>query len=143
MKLLMNFISALCMGFFCMVATASDDVTLVGTWKGVAHGAIMGIDTHHEGKTMDQIKHVKTPFTTVIEKQEGRSFSGYHFSSHRRENMIGALRVDMKSGIAVDSDGIMLIDVIDKTHFELCYAHAPENSKQGSGVAACVEYTRQ
>ena len=135
--------AALCAAFFSTSAMAGGATHLIGTWKGAVHGAVIGVDTHHEGKNEQEVRFVRTEFTIVIDKVEGQNFSGYHFSRNRKEAIIGAVRSDMKSGVYVDGDGILLFELVSNDMLETCYAHAATHSKEGSAVVSCAELIRQ
>jgi hypothetical protein len=93
-------------GSISSAAFANDQLNLVGTWVGVANVAVLGVNPHHGTTNAEEVKFANTKFTFIIDKQEGRNFSGYRFSTNGHEDrFVGALRSDMKSGVMSDSDG--------------------------------------
>ncbi len=116
---------------------------VVGTWVGVTHAAILGVDPHHNTKDPNKIRFVKTEFTFVIDKQEGQNFSGYRISKNGlKDNFVGAFRSNMKSGVTSNSDGTRVFDMVGNDIMDSCYTHTiSANGK--STVAACNELKRQ
>ena len=135
MKLLTNIVSAFCMLSFCMVATASDDVNLVGTWTGTFNATVMGASAHHiaPNKKDKEIYFIKVPFTLVIDRQEGINFSGSIAFKNNKEVILGAITPDFQGGVMVDEKGTYTFKFIDPTTIQNCYTRIEKKSK----VASC------
>lgn len=134
--------SVLCAASLCSVATAESQRSLVGTWKGVSHTAVSGNANHHEKAGHSDVRFVRTEFTLVIEKDNGRNFAGYLNSQTHREQVIGAFSADLVNGVYVDLDGTAVIRRISNDLMQACYTHTVATSK-GTGVAACLDFERQ
>lgn len=115
---------------------------LVGTWKGESESIVLpGGNTHHPGKAKESAKGPRmssVPFTLVIDKQEGRRFSGTFSSPKHSETVIAVIS---RNGdiYLVDDDGYTIGNLISPTRLELCYM---KQSRTGR-VASCTEMTKQ
>ena len=114
---------------------------LLGTWVGVSNSAVIAGGNHHPGGTEDSVRFRHVEFKLVIDKQEGRNFSGKSTSSAYAEPFVGALRADLKRGVMADTDGTYDFSLISNSRMELCYAQPRTNG--ASIVAACIEYERK
>lgn len=129
--------------FLSIQADAADTINMTGTWVGIANVAVLGVNPHHKTTDPKEMRFVKTEFTFVIDKQQGQNFSGYSFSKNgAKDNFVGALRSDMKSGVMSDSDGVSAFQMIGKYLMDSCYTHTI-SSHGKSTVAACNELKRQ
>lgn len=129
--------------FLTGVAFASDAHNMVGTWVGVANVAVLGVNPHHNATAPKEVRFAKTKFTFVIDKQSGQNFSGYRFSKNgMRDEFVGAMRSDMKSGVISDSDGTREFRMVGKDLMDSCYTHTISASGS-STVAECNELKRQ
>jgi hypothetical protein len=116
---------------------------MVGTWVGVANVAVLGVNPHHNATTPKEVRFAKTEFTFVIDKQSGQNFSGYRFSKNGlRDEFVGALRSNMKSGVISDSDGTREFQMMGKDLMDSCYTHTI-SANGTSTVAECNELKRQ
>jgi hypothetical protein len=124
-------------------AFANDELNLIGTWAGVANVAVLGVNPHHETTDATEVRFVHTKFTFIIDKQQGRNFSGYRFSNNGHEDrFVGALRADMKSGVISDSDGTREFQMVGNDLMDSCYTHTISANGR-STVAECNELKRQ
>jgi hypothetical protein len=78
------------------------------------------------------------PFTLVIDKQDGRRFSGT-FSSARSSETVVAVIARNGTIMMADDDGYTLGTVIAPNRIELCYLRVSAASR----VASCTELTKQ
>ena len=126
-----------------LLATPAHAVDMVGTWVGVASVAVIGPNPHHDTTEVDEVRFANTEFTFIIDKQQGRNFSGYRFSKNGfKDNFVGAFRANMKSGVIADSDGTRTFDMVGDDLIDSCYTHTvAANGK--STVAECNELRRQ
>ncbi len=140
----LSIVSAVTLSSMAMtsVALADNHQSMLGTWKGTAHAAIIGQPKHHEQAEGSDARFLKTEFTLVVEKDNGRNFAGYLQSKSHKEPIVGAFRADMTNGVYVDSDGMAIITRLSKDRLEACYAHSMTMS-DGTNVASCIEYVRQ
>ena len=94
-------------------------------------------------RNAEEVKFTNTKFTFIIDKQQGRNFSGYRFSNNGHEDrFVGALRSDMKSGVISDSDGTREFQMVGKDLMDSCYTHTVSANGR-STVAECNELKRQ
>jgi len=129
--------------FLSGAAYATDTQNMVGTWVGVANVAVLGVNPHHNATDPKEVRFAKTQFTFVIDQQSGQNFSGYRFSkTGLRDEFVGALRSDMKSGVISDSDGTREFQMVGKDLMDSCYTHTVSASGS-STVAECNELKRQ
>jgi hypothetical protein len=71
---------------------------LLGTWKGESQSIVLGGSPHHPGQQADQPRLTSVAFTLVIDKQDGRRFSGTFSSARHSETVIAvyiALQYDL------------------------------------------------
>jgi hypothetical protein len=111
---------------------------LVGTWKGDSESIVLpGGNTHHPGKAKGP-RMSNVPFTLVIDKQDGRRFSGTFASPKHSETVIAVIS---RNGAIymVDDDGYTFGTLLSPTRLELCYM----KQSAGGRVASCTEMTKQ
>jgi hypothetical protein len=142
MQLIKYTAGALCALAMTATALAGNAIDLIGTWKGVSNTAVIGTDQHHDSSEKNNIQFFNNEFTIVIDQVKGRNFSGYLTTKNHKENLVGALKADMKRGVFVDTDGTATFEMVSQDVLELCYAH-PTSADRKSSVAACTEYKRQ
>ena len=114
---------------------------LLGTWVGVSNSAVIGGGNHHPGGTEDSVRFRHVELKLVIDKQEGRNFSGRTISPDYTEPFVGALRPDLKRGVMADKDGARDFNLVGNNRMELCYVQPRTNGS--SIVAACTEFDRK
>jgi hypothetical protein len=78
------------------------------------------------------------PFTLVVDKQDGRRFSGT-FSSPRGSEKVVAVIARGGQILMADDDGYTLGTVLAPNKIELCYLHVSKAAR----VASCTELTKQ
>lgn len=115
--------------------------SLVGSWTGEGIASVMGSGGHYPGSTDTTVEFKLFKVTYVIDKQEGRNFSGVIKTPKYTEPFVGALRGDFKSGVMADLDGRVSFNILDKDRIEICYSH-PKNVS-GHAVAGCGELKKQ
>lgn len=111
---------------------------LVGTWKGDSDTIVLsGGNTHHPGKAPGP-RMSSVPFTLVIDKQDGRRFSGTFSSTRHKETVIAVIS---RNGAIymVDDDGSTFGTLLSPNRLELCYLKRAPNGR----VASCTEMTKQ
>jgi hypothetical protein len=119
-------------------ASAQDFPNLVGTWKGDSQSIVLaGGNDHHPGKTPSP-RLSSVPFTMVIDKQDGRRFSGTFSSAKHKEPVIAVMSRN-NAFYMVDDDGYSIGHVLAPNRIELCYL----KQSPGGRVASCTEMTRQ
>lgn len=133
----------LCAISLSAAALSAHATNVVGTWKGEASVAVIGVNPHHNTNDPEDIKFVKTEFTFVIDKQQGQNFSGYRFSKNGfKDYFVGAFRSNMKSGVISDSDGTRMFEMMGDDLMDSCYTHTISSNGK-STVAECNELKRQ
>ncbi len=109
-----------------------------GTWKGDSQSVVVGGGPHHpDGKTGEP-RFTSVPFTLVIDKQDGRRFSGT-FSSTRHSETVIAVVSRAGTIFMADDDGHIAGTMLAPDRMELCYLH----SSSAKRIASCTELTRQ
>ena len=112
---------------------------LRGTWKGESELIVMGGAGHHPAPQAAAAPRLSSvPFTLVIDKQDGRRFSGTFTSPRHNETVIAVIS---RSGtiFLVDDDGYNLGTVLSPNRIELCYMHLSAAAR----IASCTELTKQ
>jgi hypothetical protein len=112
---------------------------LRGTWKGDSETIVMGSgNSHHQATTSPEPRLTSVPFTLIIERQEGRRFSGTFSSARATEVIIGVIS---RTGtlFVVDDDGYDFATLLGPNRMEMCYLHVAPDAR----VASCTELTRQ
>ena len=109
-----------------------------GTWKGESQSIVLGGNTHHPATQASEPRLSSVPFTLVIDKQDGRRFSGTFSSARHSETVIAVIA---RSGtiFMVDDDGHSAGMLLAPNRMELCYLHLSPASR----IASCTELTRQ
>ncbi|WP_367978633.1 hypothetical protein [Spiribacter onubensis] len=120
----------------------AQDPDILGTWKGASSATVIGANEHFDTERGSSARFLKTEFTLVIDRAEGRSFSGRVSSGGEEEPLVGAFRADLLSGVMADYDGTYSFELTAPDKLELCYHHAASATGR-SLVAACNELDRQ
>ena len=123
------------------LAQTATPPNLIGTWGGISHSAVISGGNHHPGGTQDSVRFRQVEFKLIVDKQEGRNFSGKTISPDYTEPFVGALRADLKRGVMADTDGTDEFTLVGNNRMELCYVQPRTNGS--SIVAACLEYERK
>jgi hypothetical protein len=111
---------------------------LRGTWKGESQSIVLGGTPHHPKQPTGEPRLTSVPFTLVIDKQDGRRFSGTFSSANHSETVIAVIS---RSGTIymVDDDGYDVATLLSPDRMEICYLHV----SAGSRIASCTELARQ
>lgn len=124
------------------VAAATQTETAIpdlrGTWKGDSQSIVLGGTPHHPKQQAGEPRLTSVPFTLVIDKQDGRRFSGTFSSANHSETIIAVIS---RSGTIymVDDDGYDVATLLSPDRMEICYLHV----SSGSRIASCTELARQ
>ncbi len=112
---------------------------LRGTWKGESESIILGGgNAHHAAPATPTPRLNSVPFTMIIDKQDGRRFSGKFTSASGSETVIGVIS---RSGtiMIVDDDGYTFATMLLPNRMELCYLMQSPSSR----IASCTELEKQ
>ena len=111
---------------------------LRGTWKGESQSIVLGGNTHHPATQVAEPRLTSISFTLVIDKQEGRRFSGTFSSARHSETVIAVVS---RSGTIymVDDDGYDVATMLAPDRMEICYLHLSSAAR----IASCTELTKQ
>jgi hypothetical protein len=112
---------------------------LRGNWKGESETVVLGgAHPHHPATQPAEPRFTSTPFTLVIEQQNGRRFSGTFSSPGSSEPLIAVIA---RNGtiFAVDEDGFASGSILAPNRIELCY----QQLSAAVRVASCLELTKQ
>jgi hypothetical protein len=110
---------------------------LRGTWTGESQSIVLGGTPHHP-KQAGEPRLTSVPFKLVIDKQDGRRFSGTFSSARHSETVIAVIS---RSGtiFMVDDDGYDVATLLAPDRMEICYLHLSSAAR----IASCTELTRQ
>ena len=112
---------------------------LRGTWKGESESVVYGGgNSHHPAAKPKEPQLRSVPFTLVIDKQEGRRFSGT-FSSPRSTEKVVAVISRNGTILMADDDGHTNGSILAPNKLELCYLHVSKAAR----IASCTEMTKQ
>ncbi len=114
---------------------------LIGTWAGEGVASVMGSGGHYPGNADAGVSFRSIKVAYIIEKQEGRSFSGVIKTPSHTEPFVGALRSDFRGGVIADTDGRVSFDLVGKDGMDICYSHP--KSASGHAVAGCGQLKKQ
>ena len=109
-----------------------------GTWKGDSHSIVLGGGPHHPDAKSGEPRFTSVPFTLVIDKQDGRRFSGTFSSTQHSETVVAVVS---RAGtiFMADDDGYTAGTMLASDRMEICYVH----SSSAKRIASCTELTRQ
>jgi hypothetical protein len=93
---------------------------------------------HHPKQQTGEPRLTSVAFKLVIDKQDGRRFSGTFSSAHHSETVIAVIS---RSGtiFMVDDDGYDVATLLAPDRMEICYLHLSPVSR----IASCTELSRQ
>jgi hypothetical protein len=112
---------------------------LRGTWKGESETIIAGSgNSHHPTAQQPEPRLTSVAFTLVIDKQEGRRFSGTFSSARATELIVGVISRTGTIFVA-DDDGYNFTTLLGPNRMEMCHLQAGQDSR----IASCTELTRQ
>jgi hypothetical protein len=111
---------------------------LRGTWTGESNSIVLGGTPHHPEQAGSEPRLTSVAFKLVIEKQDGRRFSGIFSSARHSETVIAVIS---RSGTIymVDDDGYDVATLLAPDRMEICYLHLSTASR----IASCTELSRQ
>ena len=111
---------------------------LRGTWTGESQSIVLGGTPHHAKQEAVEPRLTSVAFKLVIDKQDGRRFSGTFSSAHHSETVIAVIS---RSGtiFMVDDDGYDVATLLAPDRMEICYLHLSPVSR----IASCTELSRQ
>lgn len=104
-------------------------IDLRGTWvPGEGAHIVEGPTKHRKSGTVpvpghDTLRTHTSKFVFKFERQEGRTFWGFHSSAKVTEKLIGAISVDGKRFVMVDEDGTFSGTIVDNDTLDYCYTH--------------------
>jgi hypothetical protein len=128
---------AMCVALPAAAQTSFPDIR--GTWKGDSESIVARTgNTHHPGSPQSAPRLTSVPFTLVIDKQDGRRFSGAFSSARSTESIIGVIS---RTGTLffVDTDGYAYATLLGPDRLESCYLQIGQDAR----VASCTEMTKQ
>lgn len=111
---------------------------LRGTWTGESQSIVLGGTPHHAKQQAGEPRLTSVAFTLVIDKQDGRRFSGTFSSARHSETVIAVIS---RSGtiFMVDDDGYDVATLLAPDRMEICYLHLSPASR----IASCTELSRK
>ena len=111
---------------------------LRGTWTGESESIVLGGTPHHAKQQAGEPRLTSVAFTLVIDKQDGRRFSGTFSSARHSETVIAVIS---RSGtiFMVDDDGYDVATLLAPDRMEICYLHLSPVSR----IASCTELSRK
>jgi hypothetical protein len=132
---------------FCAVASAAAMAADVappdvrGTWKGDSETIVLGSGNLHHAATATKAEPEfrSVPFTMVIDKQDGRRFSGTFASPHKSEKVLAVISRTGAIHMVTDDVGYTLGTILAPDRMELCYMHVAPDSR----ISSCTEMTKQ
>ena len=125
---------------FAASASAQTPVPdLRGTWKGDSESIVYGGGNPHHPQAPAAEPQLRTvAFTLVVDKQDGRRFSGTFSSSRGSEKVVAVIS---RSGtiMMADDDGYTLGTILAPNRIEFCYLRTSAAAR----IASCTEMTKQ
>ena len=111
---------------------------LRGTWKGDSESIVLGGNPHHAKTPANEPQLRSTAFTLVIDKQDGRRFSGTFSSARGKEKVVAVVSRNGTIFLA-DDDGYTTGTILAPNRMELCYLRTSSAAR----IASCTELTKQ
>jgi hypothetical protein len=111
-----------------------------GTWTGESESIVLGRGNQHHrvdaAPAEPRLSSVK--FTMVVDKQDGRRFSGKFSSGRGTEAVIAVIS---RSGqiLLIDDDGYSIGTMLGPDKVDLCYMQQNPDMR----IASCTELSRQ
>jgi hypothetical protein len=135
---------------FCAFASAAMSPALAaevappdmrGTWKGNSETIVLGGGNLHHAATATKAapEFRSVPFTMVIDKQDGRRFSGTFASPRKSEKVLAVISRTGAIYMVTDDVGYTVGSILASDRIELCYMHVALNSH----ISSCTELTKQ
>ena len=132
-----------------VLAIAQSSPVLLGTWKGMGPATVVGSGSFHpsEAGKENNIRYRNVEFVLVIDKEEGRNFSGYLTATSKSDStdtnykamILGSSSKDMKNGVWVSELGTATYKLVDPNNLEVCYTHIAAQYRVGH----CYELVKQ
>jgi hypothetical protein len=139
-KLACIFTFAVPLALSAVPATAQTPIPdLRGTWKGESETLVLkGGNPHHPAAQSNEPELRSVAFTLVVDKQEGRRFSGTFSSARSSEKVIAVIS---RGGtiLLADDEGYTYGTMLAPNRLELCYLHVSSAAR----VASCTELIKQ
>jgi hypothetical protein len=112
---------------------------LRGTWKGTSESIILGAgNPHHAAPAQAEPRLNSVEFTMIVDKQDGRRFSGTFSSPRGNDKFVAAISRN-NTIFVVDDDGYTVGTVLAPNRMEWCYMHL----SQATRLVSCTELTKQ
>jgi hypothetical protein len=131
---------------FCAVASAATAAEVSppdvrGTWKGNSETIVLGSGNLHHTATAKKAEPEfrSVPFTMVIDKQDGRRFSGIFASPRKSEKVLAVISRTGAVYMVTDDVGYTVGTMLAPDRMELCYMHVAA----ASHISSCTELTKQ
>jgi hypothetical protein len=112
-----------------------------GTWKGNSETIVLGSgNLHHTATATKAAPEMRSvPFTMVIDKQDGRRFSGTFASPRKSEKVLAVISRTGTIYMVTDDVGYTAGTMLAPDRMELCYMHV----SSASHISSCTEMTKQ
>ncbi len=112
-----------------------------GTWKGDSETIVLGSGNLHHTATAAQAEPEfrSVPFTMVIDKQDGRRFSGTFSSPRSKEKVLAVISRTGTIYLVTDDEGYTAGTMLAPDRMELCYMHVSPASR----ISSCTEMKKQ
>ncbi len=131
---------------FCAFASAAVAAEVAppdvrGTGKGNSETIVLGTGNLHHAATAKKAEPEfrSVPFTMVIDKQDGRRFSGTFASPRKSEKVLAVISRTGAIHMVTDDVGYTLGTILAPDRMELCYMHV----SSASHISSCTEMTKQ
>jgi hypothetical protein len=131
---------------FCAFASAAVAAEVAppdvrGTWKGTSETIVLGTGNLHHTPTAKKAEPEfrSVPFTMVIDKQDGRRFSGTFASPRKSEKVLAVISRIGTIYMVTDDVGYTAGTMLAPDRMELCYMHVGPTSR----ISSCTEMTKQ
>ena len=135
---------------FCAFASAAMSAAVAaevsppdvrGTWKGNSETIVLGAGNLHHTATAKKAEPEfrSVPFTMVIDKQDGRRFSGTFASPRKSEKVLAVISRTGTIYMVTDDVGYTAGTMLAPDRMELCYMHVAPTSR----ISSCTEMTKQ
>ena len=127
--------------FAALPALADNAVPdLRGTWKGETDSVVSGAPNPRFGGTADSpTRFASIAMTLVIDKQQGRAFSGTISSPMQKGEPLDGVISRTGAVYYVDTDGYVIGNILAPSKLEICYLQTSSTGR----IASCAEFTKQ
>jgi hypothetical protein len=145
-----SYLIALIFAFNTHSALASNPpkaINLLGTWTGTSNSAVYGWGLFHPTEVGKEqaIRFRNIEYQIVIDRQEGRNFSGrvQAVSSKHKEILLGSFAKNLKSGVMVNENGTFTFNIDHESEMEICFTQVKSHAVITPRVASCFELKKQ